>query len=528
MQGASLVVEALLKADVKHIFALSGNQIMPIFDACIDANIEIYHVRHEAAATYMADAYAQLTGGLGVALVTAAPGFANALSPLYSARLAESPILLLSGDSSRAEDGRNAFQSLNQVSVSSPFTKFSYRSDGVDTILEEIAKCARIAKSGRPGPVHLALPFDNLTSEVTAPIEVSRSDFEPHRMEPPSEILETIKKYLRQAVNPIILTGPMLTSSRTGNLLNQLSGALNAPVISMESPRGIKDPALGTFATKLAKSDVVLSIGKRLDFTLGNGQPPVFSTTTKFIIADPDPEELVLAQQLLGKRLKAKFVADSFLLAEALCRSKTASDRSSWRKEVNSAVTARPKVNKLSGTIHPADVGMVIQDVINDAIDPILIVDGGEFGQWAQATINAPTRIINGPSGAIGGSICYAFAAKIARPNATVIVLMGDGTIGFHFSEFESASRYGKNFIAIVGNDARWNAEYQIQLRDYGSDRLYGCELKPTSYNQAAEGFGCYGAVIENTSELRVELKKALAGKLPACMNVMIEGVPAP
>lgn len=528
MRGAELVVNTLSDANVKHIFALSGNQIMPIFDACIDAGIAIYHVRHEAAATYMADAYAQLTGEIGVALVTAGPGFANSLSPLYSAKLAESPVLLLSGDSPRAADGKNAFQELDQVSASSPVTKYSCRSKGVDTLSKEIANCIRIAKSERPGPVHLALPFDNLTNLATKPTKARQEAFIPTRTKPSLEMINTIVHAIKNAVTPMVLTGPMLNHSRTGNLQDILSEALDAPAINMESPRGIKDPSLGNFASTLVKSDLILSIGKRLDFTLGNGQPPIFSSKCQFIIADPDQKELQKAEKMLGNKTYAAFVANSTALAKSLCQTKSPTNRKAWRKEVNAAIAYRPTYRNTSEGIHPAVVGETIQTILDGANDPVLIVDGGEFGQWAQATIQCPTRVINGPSGAIGGGLCYAFAAKIARPESTVVALMGDGTVGFHFAEFETASRYGADFIAIIGNDARWNAEYQIQLRDYGSQRAYGCDLRPTPYDQAAIGLGCHGALIKNSTDLKHALGNALTSGMPTCLNVMIEGLPAP
>ena len=112
MNGAELLVDTLLRAGVRRLFSLSGNQIMPVYDACIDADISIVHVRHESAAVHMADAWAQITGELGVALVTAGPGFGNALSALFSARHSESPVLLLSGDSPVAADGNGAFQEM--------------------------------------------------------------------------------------------------------------------------------------------------------------------------------------------------------------------------------------------------------------------------------------------------------------------------------------------------------------------------------------------------------------------------------
>lgn len=125
MLGSELVIRALARRGVTTIFSLSGNQIMPLYDACIDANIRIVHVRHEAAAVFMADAWSQVTGQIGVAMLTAAPGIANGIAPLYSASQAESPVLLLSGDSPVSEDGMGAFQELDQIAMTAPLTKWS-------------------------------------------------------------------------------------------------------------------------------------------------------------------------------------------------------------------------------------------------------------------------------------------------------------------------------------------------------------------------------------------------------------------
>src|SRR5690606_34556187 len=168
MLGAQLVTDALRRAGVKTVFRLAGNQSMPIYDACIDANIRIVHVRHEAAAVYMADAWAQLTGEIGVALVTAAPGITNCLSPVFSARLAESPILLLSGDSPVSQDGMGAFQELDQIGVTAKLVKKSLRLSRSEEIDQDITSAISLALSGRPGPVHIAMPFDLLQEKVDA------------------------------------------------------------------------------------------------------------------------------------------------------------------------------------------------------------------------------------------------------------------------------------------------------------------------------------------------------------------------
>jgi acetolactate synthase-1/2/3 large subunit len=530
MRGADLVAQSLKRSGTKTIFALSGNQIMPIFDACIDVEITLHHVRHEAATTYMADCWAQLTGKVGVALVTAAPGFANALSPLYSAHLAESPVVLLSGDSPIAADGSGAFQELDQTSASRPFTKLSFRSQRAADLGKDIARAIRVAQSGRPGPVHLALPFDLLNADTDNASLPELGSFLPEHPLTGPKLVDALASAIADAKTPLVLTGPRLSATRSKGLLEKLADALDAPVISMESPRGLNDPSIGDFAQQVPNADLIVSLGKRFDFTTGFGKPPAMNENAQFIVVDAEENELERARRALGPRLIATHFADPATTAELLAATgKAGSTRTTWRTDVASAIAARP--TEPSNTVRPmrpVTLCAEIQKVINAADDPILVVDGGEFGQWAQACLSAPTRVINGPGGAIGGGLCYAFAAKIARPEATVIALMGDGTAGFHFAEFETASRYGTNFIAVIGNDAKWNAEYQIQLRDYGEQRLYGCELNPTRYDQAAQGLGCHGEHVMDPAALSEALKRAQASELPACINVEIEGLPAP
>ena len=127
MNGAAALTQTLRNAGVDTVFSLSGNQIMPVYDAAIDSELRLIHTRHEAAAVYMADGWAQVTGQLGVALVTAAPGFANAISALYTARMQEVPVLFLSGDSPVSGDGSGTFQELDQVAIASPVVKHSVR-----------------------------------------------------------------------------------------------------------------------------------------------------------------------------------------------------------------------------------------------------------------------------------------------------------------------------------------------------------------------------------------------------------------
>lgn len=530
MRGADLLVKTLSAAKVDVIFSLSGNQIMPVYDACIDAGIRIVHVRHEGAAVYMAEAYAQLTGRVGVAMITAAPGFASGLGPLFMARMGENPVLLLSGDSPVGQDGKGAFQELDQVAISRPLTKFSDRPMKADDLGASAAKAIRIAQTGRPGPVHLALAFDVLNQETNAAVPTP-ADVAGEAMEPSADAIKAVLDAVAGAKAPVILTGPLQNASRARGGLADLADALDAVVIPMESPRGLKDPSLGNVGAVLAKADVIVSLGKNIDYTTGFGQAPAFGKDIRFLMIDPEDEVLSRAKRAMGDRMTLAHKADARAGLAALIKAgKGGSARASWRADAAAAIAQRTQVpaRPADAPMHPAEVSAAIQRFLDGAENPILIIDGGEAGQWAQACLSAPTRIINGPSGAIGGCLCYAVAAKVVHPDATVVVFMGDGTAGFHFAEFETAHRYGADFIAVIGHDSKWNAEYQIQLREYGPQRTYECELDDTRYDLAAAGFGCHGEHVTRAADMDAALKRAAESGKPACVVAVIEGVPAP
>ncbi len=531
MRGAERVCRALEEAGCRTIFALSGNQIMGLFDASIDAGLELVHVRHEAAAVHMAEAWAQLTGEVGIALVTAGPGFANALSPLLAATQSESPLVLLSGDSPLSGDGRGAFQELDQTAAARPLAKAAWRAGEASALGSDVARAIQLAGRGRPGPVHLALPFDLLSADT--PDDGPEPRHETPIGAPEMATVGAMIEAMENAARPIVLTGPALNRTRAGQLLGRLETALAAPVVAMESPRGLRDPALGAFAGVLARADLVLALAKRIDFTLGFAGRGILADGCRAIVIDPDEMALARAREALGGRLLLAERADGRASAEALLGAGLENDppRRAWRAEVQSAIARRDDTAERrvpAGRISPGAVGRAVQACLDGAAEPVLVSDGGEFGQWAQATIDVPGRIINGPAGAIGGALPQAIAARLARPRATVLALMGDGTIGFNLAEFETACRLQIPFVAVVGNDARWNAEYQIQLRDHGPDRLVGCELSPARYDLAVQGLGGHGEHVVDPEDLAPALERALASGLPACVNVEIEGLPAP
>ena len=535
MRGADLLVQTLKAAGVSRIFSLSGNQIMPVYDACFGHGIEIVHTRHEAAAVFMAEAHAQVSGEVGVALVTAGGGLANALGPLFTASESETPVLLLSGDSPISQDGRGAFQEMDQVPMTAPVTKLSFRPAHAGDLGVACAQAIRTAVAGRPGPVHLALAFDVLEAECGQAAVPPRSSF----ARVPQQLAESDARLIAQAMavakRPVVLCGPVMNRSRVGDLALRLADALDAPVIAMESPRGLKDPALGDIAGVLRDADLIVDLGKRVDFTLGFGSEGTFRPDAGWIVVDCNAKECDRAYRNLGARLKLAILANpvdaAMKLVDAGRSPGPGGEHGQWRSDVARRLAMRPQAGRgdaADGRITSAQLCAAVQRHVAAASSSVVVCDGGEFGQWAQAFTSADTRIVNGVSGVIGGGLCYGLAAAMARPEATVFALMGDGTVGFHLAEIETAARMGAAYVIVIGNDRRWNAEHQIQLREYGPDRLIGCELSAARYDLAAEALGGHGEFVTRGDELDAALSRAVSSGKVACVNVIIDGAPAP
>lgn len=533
MTGAEALVDALQAAGVRCIFSLSGNQIMPVYDALLGRDIRLVHVRHEAAAVYAAEAWAQLTGEIGVALVTAGAGFGNALGAVISAQSSETPVLLLSGDSPRGQDGMGAFQELDQCAMSAPVTKASLRATSAEALASEAADLIRTALGGRPGPVHLALPADVLTDTVSARSDL---DFTPPVQSLAEGDLAQLRAFLDGAVRPLILTGPALSQTRTNGALARAQAALNAPVLCMESPRGLRDPSLGALVDVTRQADRIVLLGKSGDFTTGFLGQGLGHAETVFAVIDPDGAEIARATARLGARAQMAACADSLPVLLALSDGAAATpDRADWLAEAARATAARAEVAQSALAdpegLHPVAVGAALAAILRDNPDAVFISDGGEFGQWMQAVAHDGPRVINGVSGAIGAAPAYAIAASMARPDVPVIAVMGDGTAGFLFAEYETAAREGTRFIALIGNDSCWNAEHQIQIREFGPGRTHSCTLSNMArYDEAARGLGATGFLAaDGTVETLVQvLEQAQGSRGPVCVNVRIRPVPAP
>jgi acetolactate synthase I/II/III large subunit len=302
----------------------------------------------------------------------------------------------------------------------------------------------------------------------------------------------------------------------------------------MESPRGMADPSLGAFAEVLAQADCVLLLGKRLDFTIRFGRPPVFTSDCEFLQIDPEQTEIDRSIAAVGSRLTFAAVADAFPAIETLIeQARAVCQNRAWFSEVKAAVAYRPAEwqrikSTTPGRVHPLELLRPLRGVLDSNPDAVFISDGGEIGQWAQAFLHAPQRLTNGPAGAIGAGLPFALGARFAQPHAPIVATMGDGTFGFHMAELDTAVTHKVPFVAVIGNDAKWNAEYQIQVREFGANRARGCEMRPVRYDQVAAAMGAYGELVTEAEEMAPAVQRAIASRLPACINVMIESVAAP
>ncbi|MEA2856847.1 MAG: hypothetical protein QOH98_1168, partial [Methylobacteriaceae bacterium] len=479
--------------------------------------------------------WGRLSGQPGIALVTGGPGHTNAVGALATAQAAESPLILLSGHAALGEIGRGAFQELPQAAIAAPLCKASWTATSAHGVGHDIARAARIAREGRPGPVHVSLPFDLLAAKLEkgAALWPGERDFQPSEAPLATSDADAIQALVAHASRPVILAGPIMASRERRALLHRLAIATRVPAIVMESPRGINDPSLGAFAEVLRDADLIVLLGKAHDFTLRFADPPFVDGACRFIVVDSDPKMVERVQREKGERLLLGVVADTRPATRSLTENAKSTDRSvAWFDAVNASLAYRPpqwnEPRRRGAKIHPVDLCRTIKLFLARDREAIFICDGGEIGQWAQALLDAPRRIINGVAGSIGASIPFALAARAFVPHAPIIAVMGDGTFGFHMAEFDTAVRHNLPFVAVVGNDATWNAEYQIQLRTYGEARAHGCELLPSRYDKVVEALGGHGEYVEAIDDFAPALQRALASGKPACVNVMIERVAAP
>ncbi|MCW5576780.1 MAG: thiamine pyrophosphate-binding protein, partial [Burkholderiales bacterium] len=376
LRGADILARSLAQAGLKRIFSLSGNHIMPVYDAAIEAKLAITHVRYEGAAVHMADAWARLTGEPGIAMLTGGPGHANGIGALYTALASESPMVLLSGHAPLNELGRGSFQEMRQADMAAPVVKASWTAASAETLGADIARACRIARSGRPGPVHLSLPVDLLEAKLADGEKriAPTADFSPQVQALAPDQVKSLLDLIGTAARPLILLGPSMSHAPVAALVKRLADATGVPALCMESPRGVNDPSLGAFAGVLAQADLVVLVGKQPDFTLRFGQSPALAADCRFAVIDPEPEALQRSVKNLGApRVACSAQADTAAAAQALAAAGRPHAAAAWRKQVADAVAFRPEawraIDSGSGPVHPVELGRAVQKALDASPD---------------------------------------------------------------------------------------------------------------------------------------------------------------
>src|SRR5829696_9153736 len=533
-RGADVVARALERAGARTVFTLSGNHIMPIFDAVLETGLRLVHCRHEAAAVHMADAWARATGACGVALVTGGPGHANAVPALYTALAAESPVVLLSGHASLGEIGRGSFQEMRQAELAEPVAKASWTVRSGSELEDDVERAFRLAMSGRPGPVHVSLPFDFLEADAVTDRQTGLAPADSAGRTLSQLEVRSVLAALASAERPLILAGPLLCRPAAGEELARLGAAIQVPAIGMESPRGLNDPSLGAFADLLPRADLILLLGKRHDFTLRFGEPPFVDANCRFIVIDPEADAVErLAREKRG-RLVLSVLADPGLRRRSAVEGRM--EPRSRRRLVprgdpgdcvsTAGMGGAPLVRQRRGRSgdplqddrpHAAGGGKAALHLRRRRDRPVGAVPGRHTPAHHQRGRRLDRR---------GHPVC-AWSAG-GRPAGDDHGAVGGRAFGFHMAEFDTAVRYGLAFVAVIGNDAAWNAEHQIQLRTYGAQRAHGYELLPSRYDDVVKALGGHGEFVTTADQLLPALERAIRSGKPACVNVLVPRVAAP
>ncbi|MGI8688510.1 MAG: thiamine pyrophosphate-binding protein [Thermomicrobiales bacterium] len=523
--GGAIVARTLRDLGADVLFSVSGNQILPIYDAIIDTDLRLIHMRHESAAAYAAAAFAEMRDAPGVALVSAAPAFLAALPGVATCRQMELPLLFLNGAGRTAEVGAGGFQDFDYASAAQTVRKATVQVTNAAQIRQVLIQAWRLAQAYVPGPVHVSLPVDTLLAAThDEPGTGVKEEPVPPRLTAADEAaLAAMAARLSQAARSVIVARPSAARGPAGVALRTLASRLGITPVVTEAPRGLGDLKYGEAIRRYAESDCALVIGPA-DFAVGFLDPSVIASRGEVLLIDAPGDPAPRRAPHIHLHLPP-------LLALAhLAAIVTSTARVSASKPVvaPSSDGAAESAMAMSAGIHPFQVAVALRTLLEP--DDVIVLDGGEFAQWIRFGLrDLPNRVLwNSKLGGIGGSIPLAVGIAAAGHRGRTIVLVGDGAAGYHLSEFETAVRHGLPFIAIVGNDGRWAAEWHMQVSRYGAERAVATDLSPTRYDMVARGFGATSDDIHDLASFRAALAARLAEGRPACLNVHVLSIPSP
>jgi thiamine pyrophosphate-dependent acetolactate synthase large subunit-like protein len=537
--GAELFVQAAAHLGIDTIFTLVGDHLNEVLAAAARSGMRIVDLRHESAVTHAADAWARIHRKPALSLVTGGPGHTNSLTGIATANLAGSPLIAVSGSRPSTLAGREAFQDIEQAAMARPVVKWAAEPPDAGQIPFYLHRAYQIANSGRRGAVHLTIPVNLFTGEgqAAAVPPIAEAGCAP----PAGDISRTIE-LLRAAERPVLIAGSGIWWSGAEEALQRFIERTSVPLYTITMARGAvpddhplsmgyADPALNRAAFRaFQEADLFLMIGKRIDYRLAMGGSRLFPAGARFVQVDIHATELGL-----NHGLDVAIRADARLTLEALTEAagrpgglsywveRVRGLRADWEGEL-----ARAACDDTS-PLHPAALFRELRAALPR--DVLYAWDGGDFAHWGRAMLPANQSggwLRLGPLGTIGSSLPNGLALRLANPGRPVAVITGDGALGFYIAEMDSAVRHKLPIVVIVGNDAGWGLERELQSDATGGAPTVACELQSARYDLIMKGFGGEGETVERLDQVRPAVERAFRSGVPYCLNAKIRGVRSP
>ena len=525
LHGGRLIAQRLRAAGVTKLFTLSGGHLFSIYDGCREEGIAIVDVRHEQSAAFAAEGWAKATREPGVAALTAGPGVTNGMSALAGAQANGSPMLVLGGRAPAMRWGMGSLQEIDHVPFVEPLVKLARTAQSPDEIPGLIDEALRAAVAPPTGPAFLDFPLDHVFSEGA--VESGPLELPDARSLPPADGVEEAAALLRSAERPVVMAGTGLYWGFGEEALERLCRELEVPVFLNGLARGCVPADHPQFFSRarsvaLKEADVALVIGVPMDFRLGFGGS--FGDETRIVAVGssrperPHPREV--AAELIGG------VAPTLdALREAAAGGPARGDWNRRLREVENEKRAaeQAELSDDRAPLHPMRVYHELGQVLER--NAIVIGDGGDFVSYAGRMIETYEPGCwkdPGPYGCLGSGPGYAMAAKLARPDRQVCLLLGDGAFGFSGLEFDTMVRHGIPVVGVMGNNGIW------ALEKHPMEFLYGysvaAELQPElRYDKVVETLGGHGELVTRPGELRPALERAFASGKPALVNVLTD-----
>jgi acetolactate synthase-1/2/3 large subunit len=547
-KGGDLVVKGLVEENVSFIFGIVGGQLLPIYDAVYrwgrEHGVDTIAVRHEQAAAHMADAYARLTGKLGVCMGTVGPGATDMVPGVGAAWADNIPILVITPQLSKKEEGLGSLQGgIDHTTMFQPITKYQKHIHNPDKLEHFLHRAISEAISGRPGPVHLDIVVDVLRSKFEKEDLPKINQYRPiHRPEANSEDIKKSIKLIQEAERPMIISGGGVNMSGAWNELQELAEYLAAPTIvtrmgvgtfNNKHPMFLGGPGLvgGGGPQVASQTDLIIAFGTRFSLILMFGQSPPWNKNAKLIHVDIDPV-------VIGKNrpVDVGIVSDCKLAAEKMLKMIKESgiekrEISEWTKSLfedkenfKDRIIKRCEPNDVP--IHPSRLVKDLFDFMSE--DAMLAIDGGNILGFVQeqlcSIINRPPRSVlwSVGMGHLGCGLPYAISAKLLHPDKEVYHITGDGSFGFNIQELETAVRYNLPIINVISNDFAWGMIKSGQKVNF-KKRYIDCDIPGVDYATIGKGFGCYGERVTEPEEISEALKRAKESKKPAVLDVIVD-----